>query len=683
MSPNQQCPSPGTLRSLIDGRVDEPDLSTLTLHLEHCSTCQTQASTLFSSDTLVESLRGEPSATERITANIPPQLIESLKLIPNTDSHDRLSKDGLARDRGLSVDDLGLSFLHPAVEADEIGRLGHYRILQVLGRGGMGAVFLAEDPKLGRRVALKVMLPRIASIQAARDRFLREAKAAASLKNDHIVTVYQVDEFNGVPFLAMELLQGESLEQSLQAGRRFSIAETLHIVRDVARGLAGAHEKALVHRDIKPGNIWLEQLSDGGMRVKVLDFGLARAEVEDSNITEFGTIVGTPAFMAPEQARADRAIDTRADLFSLGCVMYLMRTGEIPFKADTTVGTLMALALNTPIAPSQRNKSVPAELSRLIMQLLEKDPAQRPQSARDVIERLRQIERSVDAAKAPTGSFDKTLVGFSKPIVASPTSTDTATQPVRKSVGRSLKIATGFFVAALLLIAAGVFVWQTPDGRIVRIECNDPSIQLAFRGGELKVTGAYDQPVTLTPGKVDLKITKPQPSGKDFEFETDKLVVRKGDQIVLKIEVLDGEVRIVQDGKGVVDSKLLPSSIPAPLDAIADNDRKAAMWALSVGGIITIEGFLAGGNSDADSIPREIHAIAELPLETFAVTAVRLLNPKPFDGAGFVQVKDLKHLELLAMEGQLEFVTDAAFENLRGCTRLVHLQVSGCGSSKR
>jgi len=181
------------------------------LHLEHCSTCQTQASTLFSSDTLVESLRGEPSATERITANIPPQLIESLKLIPNTDSHDRLSKDGLARDRGLSVDDLGLSFLNPAVEADEIGRLGHYRILQVLGRGGMGAVFLAEDPKLGRRVALKVMLPRIASIQAARDRFLREAKAAASLKNDHIVTVYQVDEFNGVPFLAMELLQGESL----------------------------------------------------------------------------------------------------------------------------------------------------------------------------------------------------------------------------------------------------------------------------------------------------------------------------------------------------------------------------------------------------------------------------------------------------------------------------------------
>lgn len=552
MSSNPQCPSPGTLRSLIDGRVADPDLTELTGHLEHCSDCQASARTLFSSDTLVQSLRGVPSEIELVTATVPPQLIESLKRIPQTDSHERLSTDGLSPERGMSLEDLGLSFLQPAEQADEIGRLGRYRILKVLGRGGMGAVFLAEDPKLGRKVALKVMLPKIASIPAARDRFLREAKAAASLKNDHIVTVYQVDEFNGVPFLAMELLQGESLEDALRAGRRFSISETIQIARDIARGLADAHEKGLVHRDIKPANLWLEKVSDEAMRVKILDFGLARAEVEDINITEFGTIVGTPAFMAPEQARADRAFDGRADLFSLGCVLYVLCTGEIPFKADTTVGVLMALALNTPAAPNQRNESVPDELSSLTMQLLEKDPAKRPQTAREVTNLLTDIERS------PGTISRKVPAHGSQPDAGADRLTD-RTSPVRKSIGRGLLIATGLFVAALAYIFGEVFLWQIPDGKVVRIESNDPSIMLAFGSGELKVTGAYDQPVTLTPGKVDLKISKPQPDGTSFEFETDKLVVRKGDKIVLKIEVLNGEVRIVQVGKGMVDSKPLVS----------------------------------------------------------------------------------------------------------------------------
>ncbi len=545
MDKQTECPPATVLSDLIDGKIVDPELTDYSSHLEGCSNCQGKVRTLFPSDTLVRSLRDQALIAESISAKIPIALIDALKRIPAMDSEAKLSADGLKRDNGMSLDDLGLSFLSPPQEPDEIGRLGHYRILQVLGRGGMGAVFLAEDPKLDRRVALKVMLPKIATIPAARDRFLREARAAASLKNDHIVTIYQVDEINNVPFLAMELLQGESLEQALQADRRFSISETIHIARDIARGLADAHEKGLVHRDIKPGNLWLEQTPDGSMRVKILDFGLARAEVDDVHITEFGTIVGTPAFMAPEQARADRAIDARADLFSLGCVMYVLCTGEIPFKADTTVGTLMALALNTPVPPNQRNESVPEELSQLVMQLLEKDPAQRPKSAIEVTSLLTEIEQSPGtiSRRAQGSEPDARALRLMK----------------RKSIGRGLKIATGLLIAALMFIAGEVFLWQTPDGKVVRIECNDPSIKLAFQGGELQVTGAYDQPVTLTPGKVDLKITRPQPDGKDFEFETDKLVVRKGDQIILKIEVLDGEVRIVQDGKGLIDSRPLTS----------------------------------------------------------------------------------------------------------------------------
>ena len=277
---------------------------------------------------------------------------------------------------------MGLDFLEPAEQPDEIGRVGRYRVLRVLGRGGMGAVFLAEDSKLGRRVALKLMLPKIASIPAAHDRFMREAKAAASLKNDHIVTVYQVDEFKGVPFLAMELLDGDSLDRALHEGRNFSVTESISIARDVARGLMDAHEKGLVHRDIKPANLWLEESQTGALRVKILDFGLAAAEVDDVHLTQVGTIVGTPAYMAPEQARANGKIDGRADLFSLGCVLYQLCTGEVPFKADTTVGTLMALAMNSPQSPSERNSLVPVELSALTMQLLEKDPSKRPHSAR-------------------------------------------------------------------------------------------------------------------------------------------------------------------------------------------------------------------------------------------------------------------------------------------------------------
>ncbi len=495
MSDKTTCPPPEMLCQLIDGKIEDPVMTELTRHLDECPACQNRVPTLLTTDTLVNTLRGDSTVTDRMSAVVPQPLIDALMRIPVLDSSEKLSEDGLSPNRGMSLDDLGLSFLTPSQEPDEIGRLGHYRVLQVLGRGGMGIVFLAEDPRLGRQVALKVILPRIAKIPAARDRFLREAKAAASLKNDHIVTVYQVDEANGVPFLAMELLQGETLDQSLRAGRRFSISETLQIAHDIAQGLAEAHVKGLVHRDIKPANLWLEQSPDGMLRVKILDFGLARAEREDVHITEFGTIVGTPAFMSPEQGHADRPIDSRADLFALGSVLYLLCTGEMPFQAETTVGILMALALKNPVPPIQRNDSVPAELSSLTMQLLEKEPADRPQSARDVLDQLRTLRKSIDSAETRTGMTPETLLGVSKPILASKT---TVSQPPRKSVGRGLKIAAGIVIAAVMFIAAQQYLWQTKSGRIVRIDCNDPTIQLAFEGGELSVIGAFDRPVKVT-----------------------------------------------------------------------------------------------------------------------------------------------------------------------------------------
>jgi predicted Zn finger-like uncharacterized protein len=204
-------------------------------------------------------------------------------------------------------------FLTPPQGPDELGRLGKYRVLKVLGHGGMGVVFQAEDPKLKRTVAIKAMLPTLAASASAGQRFLREAEAMAAVEHDHVVRIYQVDEDRGVPFLAMEFLKGEPLDSRLKREEKLPIPEVLRIGREVAEALAAAHATGLIHRDIKPGNIWLEAPRT---RVKILDFGLARAAQQDAGLTQQGAIVGTPAYMAPEQARGEK-IDARCDLFSL------------------------------------------------------------------------------------------------------------------------------------------------------------------------------------------------------------------------------------------------------------------------------------------------------------------------------------------------------------------------------
>jgi WD40 repeat protein len=296
--------------------------------------------------------------------------------------------------------------LAPAQGPDEIGRLGPYRVLEVLGSGGMGVVFLAEDPQLQRRVALKVMLPGLAASAAARQRFLREARAAAALEHDHIVPIYQVGEDRGVPFLAMQLLRGESLERRLRREGALPPAEVLRIGREIAEGLAAAHGCGLIHRDIKPANVWLE--GERG-RVKILDFGLARATRDDSQLTGTSVLVGTPAYMAPEQAK-NAHVDPRCDLFSLGCVLYQLSTGAKPFQGTNALTTVLALTTEQPLPPRRLNPDVPPALDDLILRLLAKDREGRPPSARAVVEALAGIERdptaaATAAAPGPRGPF--------------------------------------------------------------------------------------------------------------------------------------------------------------------------------------------------------------------------------------------------------------------------------------
>jgi serine/threonine protein kinase/formylglycine-generating enzyme required for sulfatase activity len=286
--------------------------------------------------------------------------------------------------------------LAPRQSADELGRLGHYRILNELGHGGMGMVLLAEDMELQRPVALKVILPRHAQQPQVRARFLREARAAAKLKHDNVVTIYQVGEERGILFIAMELLKGASLEDYLRKRRELVPGQIIRLAREMVEGLKAAHAVGLVHRDIKPANIWLEAPKG---RVKLLDFGLARDERPDFQVTQSGAVVGTPKYMSPEQADG-KPLDARSDLFSLGVVLYRICTGKEPFVGPNMYAVLQALAVETPAPVCQLNPTIPRALENLIERLMAKGPDQRIQTAREVGEALSDLRKAAMAGSA-------------------------------------------------------------------------------------------------------------------------------------------------------------------------------------------------------------------------------------------------------------------------------------------
>jgi serine/threonine protein kinase len=271
-------------------------------------------------------------------------------------------------------------------------RVDQYQIIRMLGRGGMGCVYLAWDERLRRKVALKVLLPQLASDDESRARFLREGRAAAAVTHDHIVTVYDAGQDGDTAYLAMQYLQGMTLHRYLETKGPPPIPVAVRIVREVAAGLVAAHAIGLLHRDIKPGNILLEAPKG---RVKLLDFGLATPfSAGDAKLTQTGMVVGTPTYMSPEQARCWK-MDHRSDLFSLGVVLYQMCAGRVPFTGPDTMAILTALAVDSPEPVSKCNPKVPLRLELLIERMLDKNPDGRPQSAAELVADLKSIEREL------------------------------------------------------------------------------------------------------------------------------------------------------------------------------------------------------------------------------------------------------------------------------------------------
>jgi len=376
------CPDPERLRTLLDVEAAGRDADPLVRHVGECPACQEALERLAVGDPQLARLvstcarsRPEPDSAfwpalhdlERLASRStpPPTTTPAPHSDPNT-----------------------TAFLDPDTRETTAGlRIGPFEVVREIGRGGMGVVYLARDPQLHRDVAIKVLDKRLAGDPVARERFCREAKAAAGVGDDHIVAVHQVSGGGDgtPPYFVMQFVEGESLEDRLARETRLPIDEIVRIGMQVAAGLAAAHDKGLIHRDVKPGNILLEKGTD---RVKLTDFGLAHA-AQDVRLTSTGMVAGTPLYMSPEQARAE-PLDARADLFSLGIVLYEMATGALPFPGNTPYLVLRRLSEERHKPVAELNPAVPEWLAAVIDKLLAKRPEDRYQSAREVAELLEQ-----------------------------------------------------------------------------------------------------------------------------------------------------------------------------------------------------------------------------------------------------------------------------------------------------
>ncbi|MCE9568086.1 MAG: protein kinase [Planctomycetes bacterium] len=408
-----ECPTAENLQRLLLGFGDDAFAVELEQHVGTCPVCLERVKSIPAEDEVVRSVKRANGSDD---TPIPAAVQTLVRVLRRLHAKTAVvttavwtSKD--TADIPTVTIDSAKDVLAPSREPGEIGRFGPYSLHEILGAGGMGVVYRGFDSRLQRAVAVKVIRPELLTASGVTERFLAEARAAAAVEHDHIVVVHAVEIHEGTPSLIMPLLKGDTLERQLRdTTRPLAVQVLMRIAQEVASGLAAAHACGLIHRDIKPANLWVEQ---PGGRLKILDFGLAVVADAESS----GGIAGTPGYMAPEQIRGD-AVDARADLFSLGCVLYRAATGAMPFPGNTPSGVLVRTLSLEPIPVATANPLILPELTRLIERLLAKAANDRPESADAVLVELAAIDARI-AAKRARISRRRWLLGITATGVAS------------------------------------------------------------------------------------------------------------------------------------------------------------------------------------------------------------------------------------------------------------------------
>ncbi len=536
------CPPKTSLSSFVLGKLPESEALTVEQHLSLCEPCNDTLRLLDDSDTFVDLAQaGLQALGDQKPQNADDnQFIEDL--INNLSDPERL-KSQYESDRSLDSRAAEVTcLLEPTDHPGELGRLGGYRIEKLIGAGATGVVYRALDEQLDRPVALKVLRPSLG--ENARQRFIAEARATAALDHENVVTIYQVGSTNNLAFIAMQWLPGETLEQRLQTQPILSPELVAQLGKQIAVGLAAAHDKGLIHRDIKPANIWIES---NRQRIKILDFGLARVTDEATKVTETGLIAGTPNYMSPEQSRGEN-LDTRTDLFSLGCVLFQAATGKPPFHADNVLGTLQAIQNIDPPAAHEANPDIPEDLSNLIDCLLEKNPVHRP-----------------SGANAVASAFEKPMEQWSfrhRPKNQLAAKADTDAKYRRRST-RSWIIAAALLPLILLAVwfAGPQIIRIATDTGIIEIRTDDPNVKVEIRqNGKLVELVDLDtkQKIVIKSGEYSII---PQSDKNGFHLSANKVIMTRGGKQIVEIKRLPKAE--MKDDLSVA-KKSFPDKKPAP-----------------------------------------------------------------------------------------------------------------------
>jgi hypothetical protein len=460
-------------------------------------------------------------------------------------------------------------FFDPPMETGELGRFGPYRILDILGKGGMGQVWLAEDTRLQRRVAVKVMNERIAQKAGEKQRFLVEARAMAAVHHDNVVTIFEVGEHDGTPFMAMEMLRGETLESLNTARRRLSEMEIIDIARQIATGLKAAHARGIIHRGIKPGNIWIEPESK---RVKILDFGLATANSDVDSFSGRNSVVGSPGYLSPEQARND-PVDDRTDLYSVGVVLYQLCTGKLPFSSKSLTVQLIRILTQVALPVRELNPDVSVGLATIIDRLLCKEPVDRLRSATELETRL------IEASRLASSGIQIVTITENPAKSSGSCSGIKRTAKVKRALSyesapKKVTASWMFIVPAsflVLLLGLGIWRWMLADRVTRELTPSAHPTRPSTSKKDSAITTAMLKPLVLSNVIGDDRVTigesvkyRVRLENRNLPSKTDLRRVLAGEKVAAQL------IAIVKTPDGTIQPapmfplKLSPTQLPAP-----------------------------------------------------------------------------------------------------------------------